>query len=104
MFNGKPPVTVMHIVRKKSASFLQVASPFTEGDQRDRQLGRGSRAVEADELSHFRWLMTGSQHRRLTGAGDDDVSDPAQVVRMHGPEQPGRDRGGAAVHLGPPVQ
>jgi len=60
--------------------------------------------MEADQLSHFRWLVGTRQHRRVTEAADDDIADSRQVVGTHVSEKSGRDGVVAAAHLGPPIQ
>ena len=44
--------------------------------------------MEADELSHFRWFVRAGQDSRVTGADDDDIADPGQVVGRTGPNSP----------------
>src|ERR1700752_4046103 len=72
----KPRVNVMRTIRNNSANLSHVRGLTVEADQRDRHLDRGGRAMEADQVSHFGWLVIGGQPRRMADAGDDDVADP----------------------------
>jgi hypothetical protein len=102
------------MIRTNSASILQVKIPATgyggplrsalEGDQRDCHLNRVASSVEADELSHFRRLVGGGQHRRVIQTADDDVADSRQVIRWHGAEEPSGDGLAAAAYVGSPIQ
>ena len=48
--------------------------------------------------------MGAGQRRRITGAGDDDIADPGEVVGTAPFQQPGRDGVVAAAHVRPPSQ